>query len=207
MPRAAEHTRERILKAAYQQFRRRGFTRVGVDEIAAAAKITKRTLYYHFRSKDELLAAVLETQHNMALAAFRTFGDSLKGTPGEIVDAMFDQIVAWASKPRWAGSGFTRLAMELADMPGHPARRLARRHKAILENCLVELLEKARVPSPRERAREVWLLSEGAISLILIHGDTQYAKAARNAAKRLVAAEMKQPTGLDRLGSDRPRQL
>lgn len=186
MPRSAEPTRERILKAAYDQFRRQGFTRVGVDEIAAAADVTKRTLYYHFRSKDELLAAVLESQHQMAVAAFRTFGDSLTGTPEEIVEAMFDQIMTWSSKPRWAGSGFTRLAMELADMPGHPARRIAKRHKTILEDCLVELLEKAHVPSPRERAREVWLLSEGAISLILIHGDPRYAKSAGEAAKRIV---------------------
>jgi AcrR family transcriptional regulator len=191
MPRSAAATRERILKAAYRQFRRRGFTRVGVDEIAAAASVTKRTLYYHFRSKDELLGAVMETQHQMALAAFRTFGDSLTGTPEEIVEAMFDQIMVWSSQPRWAGSGFTRLAMELADMPGHPARRIAKRHKTILEECLVELLEKANVPAPRERAREVWLLSEGAISLILIHGDPRYAKAAGEAAKRIVAPATK----------------
>jgi AcrR family transcriptional regulator len=191
MPRSAELTRERILEAAYKQFRRLGFTRVGVDEIAAAAKITKRTLYYHFRSKDDLLAAVLESQHEMALAAFRTFGDSLTGTPEEIVEAMFDQIAAWSSQPRWAGSGFTRLAMELADMPGHPARHLAKRHKATLEDCLVKLLEKANVPCARERAREVWLLSEGAISLILIHGDPRYAKAAGEAAKRIVAPAVK----------------
>lgn len=187
MPRSAAVTRERILKQAYRQFRRHGFTRVGVDEIAAAAHVTKRTLYYHFKSKDDLLAAVLESQHEMAIAAFRTFGDSLTGTPEEIVEAMFNQIMTWSSQPRWAGSGFTRLAMELADMPGHPARRLAKRHKAILEDCLAEILEKANVPSARERAREVWLLSEGAISLILIHGDPRYAKAAGEAAKRIVA--------------------
>jgi AcrR family transcriptional regulator len=191
MPKSSEPTRERILKAAYRQFRRQGFTRVGVDEIAAAANVTKRTLYYHFKSKDDLLAAVLESQHQMAVAAFRTFGDSLTGTPEEIVEAMFDQIVVWSSQPRWAGSGFTRLAMELADMPGHPARRLAKRHKAILEERLVEILEKANVPAARERAREVWLLSEGAISLVLIHGDPRYAKAAGEAAKRIVASTAK----------------
>jgi AcrR family transcriptional regulator len=191
VPRNAGATRERILSAAYRQFRRQGFTRVGVDEIAAAANVTKRTLYYHFKSKDDLLAAVLESQHQMAVAAFRTFGDSLTGTPEEIVETMFDQIVVWSSQQRWAGSGFTRLAMELADMPGHPARRLAKRHKAILEECLVEILEKANVPAARERAREVWLLSEGAISLVLIHGDPRYAKSAGEAAKRIVASTAK----------------
>ena len=48
-----------ILTSAYRLFHRHGFNRVSMDEIAAAAGVTKRTLYYHFRSKDSLLAAVL----------------------------------------------------------------------------------------------------------------------------------------------------
>ncbi len=186
MPKTQGSTRQQILDAAYIQFRRRGFTRIGVDEIAAAAKITKRTLYYHFKSKDDLLAAVLEAQHELALKAFRTFGDSLAGTPQQIVDALFNQLVEWVSKPYWAGSGFTRLAIELADLPGHPARSIAKRHKAVLEDSLADLLAKANVDAPKERAREIWLLSEGAISLVLIHRDPRYAKAAGEAARRLI---------------------
>ncbi len=48
MPRSSAATRQRILGAGYGLFRRKGFTRVNMDEIAAAAKVTKRTLYYHF---------------------------------------------------------------------------------------------------------------------------------------------------------------
>ena len=186
MPRDSQRTRQRILDAAYGQFRRRGYARVSMDEIAAATAVTKRTLYYHFRSKDELLAAVLETQHRLALAAFRTFGDSLGGSPEAIVDTLFRDLAAWADKPRWAGSGFTRLVVELADLPGHPARVIARRHKAMLEAHLAELLARANVASPRETAREIWLLSEGAISLMLVHRDRSYAAAAALAAKKLL---------------------
>ena len=186
MPRSSEATRTRILDAAYGLFRRRGYTRVSMDEIAAATAVTKRTLYYHFRSKDELLAAVLETQHRLALAAFRTFGDSLGGSPEAIVDTLFRDLAAWSDKPRWAGSGFTRLVVELADLPGHPARVIARRHKAMLEAHLAELLARANVRSPREIAREIWLLSEGAISLMLVHRDRSYAAAAALAARKLL---------------------
>ena len=97
-----------------------------MDEIASGAKVTKRTLYYHFESKDALLATVLETQHRLALAAFRTFGDQLSGSPEAIIEAMFNDLAVWADTPRWAGSGFTRLVVELADLPGHPARQIAR---------------------------------------------------------------------------------
>ena len=196
MPRSAEPTRQRILEAAYDLFRRKGYTRVSMDEIAAATTVTKRTLYYHFRSKDELLAAVLEGQHRLAVAAFRTFGDKLSGSPEAIVDALFEDLAAWADKPRWAGLGFTRLVVELADLPGHPARLIARRHKAVLESQLAELLAKTNIKSPRERARK-FVLSEGAISMMLVHGDRSYAAAAAQAGKRLLHASLKRrPPGV-----------
>jgi AcrR family transcriptional regulator len=190
VPRDSQRTRQGILDAAYVLFRRKGFTRVSMDEIAAATSVTKRTLYYHFKSKDQLLAAVLDVQHHLALAAFRTFGDKLSGSPEDIIDALFRDLAVWSDKPRWAGSGFTRLVIELADLPGHPARTIARRHKAMLEAHLAELFAKAKVNSPRERAREVWLLSEGAISLILVHRDRSYAAAAAQAAKKLISVSV-----------------
>ena len=198
MPRTAERTKRRVLDAAYTLFRRRGYSRVSMDEIAAATRVTKRTLYYHFESKDQLLSEVLEAQHHLALAAFRTFGDRLSGSPEAIIDGLFHQLAVWSDKPRWAGSGFTRLVIELADLPGHPARLIARRHKALLESHLADLLARAGVIRPRECAREIWLLSEGAISLILVHGDRSYAVAAAQAAKTLVRSKAPQAKAVRR---------
>ena len=198
MPRASEQTRQRILDSAYGLFRRSGYARVSMDEIAAAASLTKRTLYYHFESKDALLATVLEAQHRLALAAFRTFGDRLSGRPEAMIDALFRDLAVWSDKPRWAGSGFTRLVIELADLPGHPARTIARRHKAMLEAHFAEMLARAGIERPRETAREVWLLSEGAISLILVHRDRSYAAAAAQAAKKLIRYRVAQKKRLAR---------
>jgi AcrR family transcriptional regulator len=176
------------MDAAYILFRRRGYTRVNVNEIAAAASVTKRTLYSHFASKDTLLEAVLEAQHAMATAAFQTFGGKLNGTPEKIVRSFFRELMRWSGRPRFAGSGFTRLAMELADLPGHPARRIASRHKRILEDHLVDVLVRARLPDARRRARQIWILSEGVIALAMIHGDKSYCAAAEEAALALIAA-------------------
>jgi AcrR family transcriptional regulator len=161
-----------------------------MDEIAVAAALTKRTLYHHFKSKDQLLAEVLKAQHELALQAFRTFGDRLSGSPEAIVADMFRELAVWADRPRWAGSGFTRLVIELADLPGHPARLIARRHKAQLERSLADLLERSGVQQAGELARAVWLLSEGAISLILVHGDRGYSAAAADAAATLVRCHL-----------------
>ena len=192
MPRSAEQTRARVLEAAYKLFRRQGYSRVTMDDIAEAAELTKRTIYHHFNSKDQLLADVLESQHHLALQAFRTFGDNLSGSAETIVEAMFQDLAVWADRPRWVGSGFTRLVIELADLPGHPARLIARRHKAQLEKCLAELLARSGVSRPSELARAVWLLSEGAISLILIHGDRGYSAAASEAAITLLRHHLKE---------------
>ena len=186
MPRNAEATRSTIIEAAYRLFRRQGYSRVTMDAIATEAKLTKRTLYHHFTSKDQLLASVLEAQHHLALQAFRTFGDQLSGSAEAIAVGMFEELAVWADSPRWAGSGFTRLVIELADLPGHPARLIARRHKAQLERCFADLLAQAGVLHAGELARAIWLLSEGAISLILVHGDRGYSAAAANAARALV---------------------
>lgn len=189
MPKDAKATREQILKAAYALFRRKGFTRVSMDEIAASAKITKKTLYYHFRSKDELFAAMFKQQHELALTAFQTFGDKLKGNAAQMIEALFADLVEWSSKPRWAGSGISRVAVELADLPGHPARTIAKRHKLVIEESLAKLFTQVKTRNARERAREIMLLTEGAIAMILITGDQKYALAAADAAKRLIAAK------------------
>ena len=103
MPGDADRTRKRILAAAYGQFRRRGYSRVSMEEIASAARLTKRTLYYHFASKDALLTAVLEAQHRLALDAFRTFGDRLSGSAEAIIGGLFRELAVRADKPRWPG--------------------------------------------------------------------------------------------------------
>jgi AcrR family transcriptional regulator len=195
MPRSADLTRKRILEGAYKLFRRQGYGRVTMDDIAAEARLTKRTLYHHFNSKDQLLANVLNAQHHLALQAFRTFGDRLSGSAEAIVEGMFRELAVWADRPRWAGSGFTRLVIELADLPGHPARLIARRHKAQLERCLTELLERSGVRQAGELARAIWLLSEGAISLILVHGDRGYSVAASAAANTLVRCHLNKYQG------------
>jgi AcrR family transcriptional regulator len=186
MPRPSERTRRRLLDSAYELFYRKGFSRVGVDEIAAFAKVTKRTLYYHFESKDELLAAVFELHHELALARIRRWEDRYSGSADDIVAVLFAELGKWSAKPGFAGAGFTRIVMELADLPGHPARVIARRHKAAVEAWYAELLAKVRVPSPAERAREIVLLVEGATALMLIHADPSYIETARCAAVELL---------------------
>ena len=187
MRKKQEQVRQRIIEAAYDSFWRSGFARTNVDGIAARAKLTKRTVYSYFRSKDDLLAAVLQRYEELAAERLKHIGDRLPADRIGLIDSFFGQLGGWASTtPRWSGSGFTRLVVELADLPGHPARVIAHRAKAKTESWLAERLAVARVPNARERAREIMLLTEGSMALTMIHGDRNYIDAAARAAKQLI---------------------
>ncbi|TIL97365.1 MAG: TetR/AcrR family transcriptional regulator [Mesorhizobium sp.] len=185
MARSADETRMKILASAYRLIRRHGFARVKMSDIATGASLTKRTLYHHFDSKDALLAAMLDAQHDLAVATFVKMIDRPKQGPEQVVEGIFADLVSWSATKHWEGSGFTRLAIELADLPGHPARRMARQHKATLEHLLTERLESDGISDAAVVAREILVLIEGAMVMILIHGDRSYASIAAVAAQGL----------------------
>jgi AcrR family transcriptional regulator len=186
MPRRGKDTRRRIIDAAYELFYRDGFARAGVDAIAERADITKRTLYQHFGSKDALVAAVLEVQHELALARIRIWAEQNSDDPAALVESLFAGLADWFRKRQWRGSGFTRAAMEFAAFPGHPARRAAHRHKAAVEAWLTQRFAVHGIKTPDEFAREVMILIEGCHSLALIHGDPSYANTALSVSRTLV---------------------
>ena len=181
-------TRRRILDAAYGLFYRGGFARVGVDAIAAAAQVTKRTLYYHFDSKDALVAAVLDMQHELALDRIGRWTSSDATDARALTVELFDELAAWCRRPRWRGSGFSRAAIEYADTPGHPARKAARRHKSAVELAVAGALDRRGVEDAARIARQLVLLVEGANVLALIHANAAYVDAARDAAVALLRA-------------------
>lgn len=188
MARNADDTRQRILSAAYPLFYREGYVRVSVDAIAAATGVTKKTLYYHFDSKDTLIGAVLASQHEHALSLVESWAEVASRSPLVLVATIFERFGRWAAQPHWHGSGFTRITMELADMPGHPARVAARRHKRAVEDLLAERFAARGVVDAPLVARQIVLLIEGTNALTLIHGKTDYAEAAAAAARLVVRA-------------------
>ncbi len=71
-------------------------------------------------------------------------------------------------------------------LPGHPARAAARRHKAGIETWLAEQFAEHGIGAAQDLARQVMLLIEGCLSLILIHGDTSYTEAASRAGQYIL---------------------
>jgi AcrR family transcriptional regulator len=128
MARSAIPTRERIISAANALFYNDGIRGVSVDAVAAKAGVTKRTLYYHFRSKDDLVAAYLAGRDQPNLALFRQwFAEKDDGLPAQ-VERIFRNLARSARHPKWKGCGFLRTSAELANLPGHPAITVGAAH-------------------------------------------------------------------------------
>jgi len=57
-----DEVREHLVQAARQVFMRYGFKKTALDDIAKEARKGKSTIYYYFKSKDEIFKAVIEAE-------------------------------------------------------------------------------------------------------------------------------------------------
>ncbi|MCZ8543377.1 TetR/AcrR family transcriptional regulator [Mesorhizobium qingshengii] len=188
MPEAQSPTRKRIVDAATRLFYAEGIGRVSVDAVAEEAGLTKRTLYYHFKSKDDLIAAYLDGRDQPNLKRMAGWFDAAEGGADRKAEAIFINLARAARHSKWKGCGFLRTAAELASMPGHPAIKVGSRHKSNFETWLAGALSSQGVEEPQALAREIVLLIDGCFSIMLIHRNPDYFEAAGRAAATLVRA-------------------
>ncbi|TJU86082.1 MAG: TetR/AcrR family transcriptional regulator, partial [Mesorhizobium sp.] len=190
MPEAQSPTRKRIVEAATKLFYAEGIGRVSVDAVAEKAGLTKRTLYYHFKSKDDLIAAYLDGRDQPNLKQMAAWFEAQEGGADRKVEAIFSNLARVARHPKWKGCGFLRTAAELASMPGHPAIKVGSRHKSNFEAWLAGALSGYDIEEPQALAREIVLLIDGCFSIMLIHRNADYIEAAGRAAATLVKARI-----------------
>ncbi len=186
MAKAEKSTRDLIVAAAEKLFYAEGIRAVSVDAVAEAAGVTKRTLYYHFDSKDELIAAYLEGRDQPNLKLFRKWFDAGDGDIADKVEAIFVNLARAARHPKWKGCGFLRTSAELANMPGHPAIRIGAAHKKKFEAWIAETFTEAGVAEPAMLAKQILLLLDGSFAVVLLHRDPSYMEVAGKAAATLV---------------------
>ena len=195
MARSGIPTRERIISAANALFYNDGIRGVSVDAVAEKAGVTKRTLYYHFRSKDDLVAAYLAGRDQPNLALFRKwFSEAEGGLPAK-VEAIFRNLARSARHPKWKGCGFLRTSAELANMPGHPAVKIGAAHKKKFEEWLRATFAAEGIADPLQLARQILLLLDGSFAVVLLHRDPGYMETAGEAASSLTAAAMTRRRG------------
>ncbi len=191
MARSGTPTRERIISAASALFYNDGIRGVSVDAVAEKAGVTKRTLYYHFRSKDDLISAYLAKRDLPNFVLFQRWFNETDGDLADKVAGIFLNLGQSVRHPKWKGCGFLRTSVELVDKPGHPAVVIGRAHKKRVEDWLHDVFEEAGAGDPRQLARQIILLIDGAFAVVLLHRDPSYMETAADGAANLIRAMVK----------------
>ncbi|GDY30308.1 TetR family transcriptional regulator [Gandjariella thermophila] len=83
---STEPIRNRILRAAAEEFARHGFEGARVARIAAAAEANKERLYHYYGNKEDLFTAVLDEAMRQLAAAEPFAADDLGGYVARMVD-------------------------------------------------------------------------------------------------------------------------
>ena len=69
-PASKTGARTKLLEAALSVIRTKGYSATSVDELCAAAGVTKGAFFHHFKSKDELGVAAADHWSEMTGALF-----------------------------------------------------------------------------------------------------------------------------------------
>ncbi len=178
--------RQRILVTAGELFYEHGFQAIGVDLIVRRSGVAKTTLYRHFPSKDDLIAAYLEDSN-------RRFWEWFDGAiarhdrPLDQLSGLFDAVQRLATGPECRGCTFQVAAGEFPD-PDHTGHEVARAHKRAVRARLVELARAVPVADPAVLADGLMMLMDGAFAATRIHGRRSPARHVGTAARLLIAA-------------------
>jgi AcrR family transcriptional regulator len=170
---------ERILETADRLFYGQGIRAVGVDTIAVEIGISKRTLYNHFPSKDELIVAYLSRRLKPAPPSDLP--------PLQQILGNFERLERTIAGGVFRGCPFVNAVAELKE-PTHAANKIALAFKEQRRLGFRDLLVRLKVDDPETLSLQLLLLVDGAIAAAIVRGDPRVAAAARAAAGVLLKA-------------------
>lgn len=133
-----------IAKVAALLFYREGIHTVGADRIADEAQVTKKTLYRHYPSKDELMAAALRISPIVPFPR--------EGAPAERMLSAFNALAQYLCDGDFRGCPLTFFTAELPDRR-HPARLVIERRVEQRRAWFADLAQQAGARDSTERRR------------------------------------------------------
>ncbi|MFC9235073.1 TetR/AcrR family transcriptional regulator [Streptomyces decoyicus] len=174
--------RERILAAAAQLFATQGINATGMEQVAEEAPVSKRTLYAHFRTKNDLVIAHLQglVLSSATLESVLTREDV---PPRERILKLFDRLPADTAPVR--GCPFIDAAAEFPD-PQSAVHSYAREQKLRMVQLIAALVTELGCREPIALAEQLATLADGAASRAMVLGEADYGRHARAAAEVLL---------------------
>jgi AcrR family transcriptional regulator len=177
--------REQIIDVALNLFYRGGFNATGIDKIVSASGVTKKTLYAHFKSKDELILATLRRRDELFRNNFMRSVERIGKTSRQKLDAIFDTIDEWFNSETFSGCMFINASAEFS-AHDNPCHVVSAEHKRLMFVYIRELAEKAGAKNADALSEELNLLIEGATVQAHVCGDKKAAMKAKKMAQLFI---------------------
>jgi AcrR family transcriptional regulator len=182
-----DSVRDRVLGTASALFYEQGVRAVGVDQIVEEAGVAKTSLYRHFRTKDELVAAFLEREDADFWETWDRVAERHTDDPIAELDAHLGWIGERLGRPNYRGCPQINVAAEFP-ASDHPARRVAAAHKQELRRRLRDIAVRLGAKRPDELAGQLSLLVNGAFVSSQVLSAQEATPLLRVTAHALIAA-------------------
>lgn len=177
--------RDELVQKALDAFYRNGFHATGMDMLVAETGISKTSMYKHFRTKEDLILAVLRLRDERFRNWLYRRMEELGQSPKEQLIAMFDALGEWFEEQGFKGCMFVKASSEYQE-PSNPIHMQSADHKRLLEQHFTELATRGGFSKPGLLARQLLLLKEGAIVTAHLGHTTDPAQDAKKAAISLI---------------------
>ena len=177
--------KERLVTTASDLFYQNGYNNTGINEVIEKAKVAKASLYTHFKTKDDLCIAYLQSKEDKFLNDLKA---SLRGKPkGKLqLLGLFDHLREVYRQEDFKGNCSSNI---LAEIPkdNKKIREEVTNHKSNLKNYIKELVTKnSSTKHPEKLANKLFLLFEGAQTQSYVEQDSWPIKEAKDMALSLL---------------------
>src|SRR5947207_2542433 len=179
--------RDRLMQVADELFYTRGLRAVGIDEIIAKAGVAKATLYAHFPTKDDLIAAYLQQRRDDWCGHLEAKLARYAEDPLGRIDAIFRVVMEGCGVIGFQGCPFINAAAEYRDRE-HPALKVVVAQRRWISELFQGAAKQAHLHQPAVVADQLTLLYDSALVGSQLAGDSVRAARAREAARTLVTA-------------------
>ncbi len=184
---ANSDVRERILETASDLFYRRGVRAVGVDLVVEKSGVAKTSLYRHFGTKDDLIAAFLKREDLDFWSTWDRVTEQHKEDALSELDAHFEWIGERVGRDNYRGCPQINTAAEFPEMD-HPARKVAESHMREMRRRLKILADGLTVATPDRLAGQLTVLINGAFVSMQAFNPGEATGLLRDAAHALICA-------------------
>jgi AcrR family transcriptional regulator len=179
--------RDRLLAVADQLFYAEGIHVVGIDRLLAEAGVAKASLYQHFSSKDDLVAAYLQRRLDLGQDELDRRMAQVEGTSAERIVALFEILGKWMAGRAFRGCPFINAAAEYPQA-GHPVQKVIAEHRARTLARFRALVADLGTDEPEALAESLMLLYDGALVAADLGSGRRAGRSVVTTVRRLLGA-------------------